>query len=401
MSVINLGRTTKGNFVFYPSDGMGRDGYITYNDGGFWKDNIKQITNKPDYPKNNHMIFHSLHHDPAPFKYQSDGSGRDSYVIERNGGLVKNFEPLIKQKLSKFLRKEEKLLIRRKIFLTKSQKSYLSKLNKIQKNVINRLYNRSLEKLKNSNLKEKSLSGFFEENKIIQNFRTISPIKKYNDRENFHSINKNLDNQNNEKFLSPSKDIKQKNLFDKMIKKRNIYKNISMKNIPYYEKRDSTGKIKLIKNLKFNSNKNYNNKFNKTTGFIKNNSNLSPNNILNFKPIKKSKNYKVFVGPNDLNKQKYYSSNNSFNKNINNINNLNENNKICYDYMNKYKNIYINDKYAQNSLNLTNNKMNNTYGFKFVDETKKIDKRKPFVINDYNDYHDNYEKYLKNKKYNI
>ena len=38
MSVINLGRTTKGNIVFYSSDGMGRDGYITYNDGGFWKD---------------------------------------------------------------------------------------------------------------------------------------------------------------------------------------------------------------------------------------------------------------------------------------------------------------------------------------------------------------------------
>ena len=57
MSVVNLGRTTRTNMVFYSTDGNGRDGYITYNDGGFWKKNIKQISLKPDYPRNNKKTF--------------------------------------------------------------------------------------------------------------------------------------------------------------------------------------------------------------------------------------------------------------------------------------------------------------------------------------------------------
>ena len=151
MSIINLGRTTRTNMVFYSTDGMGRDGYITYNDGGFWKDNIKKISLKPDYPRYKYKIFHSLIHKPAPFTYQSDGSGRDSYVIENNGGLVKEFQPLIKQKLTKFLRKYDNNndYIKRTIYMTKSQKNYFNKIQKIQRNVVRRLYNESLEKIKN------------------------------------------------------------------------------------------------------------------------------------------------------------------------------------------------------------------------------------------------------------
>ena len=49
----SLGRTIKSNFAFYETDGLGRDGYISYNNGGFWKDNLKFAVNKPkyDYPR--------------------------------------------------------------------------------------------------------------------------------------------------------------------------------------------------------------------------------------------------------------------------------------------------------------------------------------------------------------
>ena len=171
MSLISLGRTTKSNIVFYSTDGMGRDRYITYNNGGFWKNNIKQVSLKPDYPKDMKKIFHSLNHQPAPFNYQSDGSGRDSYVIENNAGLVKKFDPLIKQKLMKYLRKEDEI-IQRKIFLTNSQKNILNRMNMMQKNVVNRLYNKSLEKIKINKIKikAKSMTDFFDENTIKKNF---------------------------------------------------------------------------------------------------------------------------------------------------------------------------------------------------------------------------------------
>ena len=151
MSVINLGRTTKTNIAFYQTDGKGRDGYITYNNAGFWKD--KHIKMKTSYPSKSSSIFRSLIHQTAPFNYYSDGSGRDSYVIENNAGLVKPFEPLAKQHLQNFLRQgDEYHLFKHKIFLTKAQKKYLYKIKKIQYGVISRLYNDSFDKIKKNNM---------------------------------------------------------------------------------------------------------------------------------------------------------------------------------------------------------------------------------------------------------
>ena len=147
MSVINLGRTTKTNIAYYHSDGMGRDGYITYNDGGFWKD--KYIKSKNIYNQKRLGIFRSLLHQAAPFHYYSDGSGRDSYILENYAGLVKSIELLAKQNLAKILRKDNKthFLNKGKFFLTNKQRKYLKKLKKIQDGVISRLYNDSFEKI--------------------------------------------------------------------------------------------------------------------------------------------------------------------------------------------------------------------------------------------------------------
>jgi hypothetical protein len=152
MSAISnsLGRTVKTNVVLYSTDNQGRDGYITYNDGGFWKDNIKQIKPKPDFPRQKYYNFHSLIHPAAPFNYYSDGSGRDSYVIKNNAGLVKEFNPLANRKvLSKYLRNNPPIMFKKKpdnqkIFLTPSEKQNFLKTHYIQNKVVNRLYAQSL-----------------------------------------------------------------------------------------------------------------------------------------------------------------------------------------------------------------------------------------------------------------
>ena len=37
MSQILFNRTVKTNIIIYTTDGTGRDGYITFNNAGFWK----------------------------------------------------------------------------------------------------------------------------------------------------------------------------------------------------------------------------------------------------------------------------------------------------------------------------------------------------------------------------
>ena len=417
MSIINLGRTTKSNIVFYSTDGMGRDGYITYNNGGFWKNNIKQITLKPDYPKSTKKIFHSLYHQPAPFNYQSDGSGRDSYVIENNAGLVKKFEPLIKQKLTKYLRKEDEIL-KRKVFLTRSQKQILDKMKKIQNNVVNRLYNDSLEKIKKNRLKlkTKSMNDFFDENTLKKNFESISPIKNNKNKDkdsnslnkksiencNYYNYNHNRNNHIN-KFLNPTKEKGQKNLFDRVLKNRNINKNNSMKNMAYFDKRDNTGKVKVLKNLNINSYYNSSNfKDNKTTNNIK----KKDETIKYYKidNIKKNsfnkKHYNVVVSPYDFRSKKNFrttnmnntTDNSNFNNNYNTINS-NEHN---YNFDNH--NIEKSEEKLENVKNNKNEKNENINNF---NKTQIFSKPKPFLVDNYNDYRENYEKYLKNKKLNF
>ena len=76
-----------------PGDGSGRDGYIILNNGGLTKEpkmgimwNIKANRS----PRSKQVSLKSSKPTPT-FKYKSDGSGRDSYVIQNSGGLVKDF----------------------------------------------------------------------------------------------------------------------------------------------------------------------------------------------------------------------------------------------------------------------------------------------------------------------
>jgi hypothetical protein len=316
MSVINLGRTTKTNIVFYQTDGMGRDGYITYNNGGFWKN--RQIKLRDVQPRKKITLFRSLFHQPAPFTYISDGSGRDSYVIEHNGGLVKSFQPLTNQQLPKFLRKNEDddSLIKHKLFLTKSQRRYLNKIKKIQDGVVHRLYQDSLEKIKKNNIKyrNKSLNDLFISKEKINSLTcSMAPNTELQNNKNI-SLNQlrqierqNIENQSNTSLhnnLSPKKS----NIFEKIVKNKTIYKDNSTQNLGIFNSRNfnniNNRKIRVLKKIRINSQP----RINRTLDDAMN----EKNNIYNFGskyPIEPINNRKIF-GNNTLG----YSSTNNLNK---------------------------------------------------------------------------------------
>ena len=139
----SLGRTIRNSITLYIRDGQGRDGYIAYNNGGFWKDPDGIGIKKLEYDHPIHSNFHSLIHPPAPFNYIRDGSGRDNYIAYNNGGLTKGFVPNFKMDLITFLRNDnEKIPLshRKKYILNKREISHLGILKKIQNGVIKRLY---------------------------------------------------------------------------------------------------------------------------------------------------------------------------------------------------------------------------------------------------------------------
>ena len=324
MSNINLGRTTKTNIIIYRADGLGRDGYITYNDAGFWKD--KQILTKEKYPRKKFQIFHSLIHQPAPFKYFNDGSGRDSYVSDNTSGLIKNFEPLAQQKLEKFLRiGNERQTFKNKIFLNKTQRRYLNKLKKIQDKVIKRLYDDSLEKLKKNNFqcRTNSYNELFDKEKIRPMTSSILTPKNMSMSLNYINSQQNpsrnlreCKQKFSEKFANLNTNTyRNKNIFQKFFK--NGLKNFTNK------------RIKVLKNLRINS----------------------PGLKCDFIPD---------------NSKKYNETNNTNNTNNTNItnesNNLNSlspnfttNKNLMFDYRNNIKTFYRN----KNPCNFSNN----TFGF--------------------------------------
>lgn len=237
-------RTVKTNIIIYPTNGMGRDGYIAYNNAGFWKENIKQIVPKETFGRTPFAVFHSLKSTPPIWTYYSDGSGRDSYVYYNNGGLKRRFSPLANQNLQKYLRekiKDNHQNHHQKIHLSRDEKIYLNKISEIQKNLVNRLYNQSNFKLRNN--KNYRYNNIFNNNTLqrsssqIMGRQTLEPIK-YNFKEktlernnsNF-ALNSNINNivtpENNEAVrLKP---LKSRNKNPLYFKRDIIYDNVDKK----------------------------------------------------------------------------------------------------------------------------------------------------------------------------
>ncbi len=100
---VTTNRTDRLRWNLYDPDGRGRDTYILNDNGGFWK-NFPKIKYKPSYPIYHKTNYHSLYHLPAPFHYIPDGSGRDAHILSNDGGLRRNFKALDTYSLGDYLR---------------------------------------------------------------------------------------------------------------------------------------------------------------------------------------------------------------------------------------------------------------------------------------------------------
>ena len=194
MSQILTSRTVKTNIILYPTDGTGRDGYITYNNGGFWKDNIKNVSLSEKYKRSSFARFRSIRKTPPIWNYHADGTGRDSYVFYDYGGLINNFYKVPDPNIFRSGNNEKTIDCNKTNyqFLTRDEKIYQSKLTKIQKDVVDRLYYKPKNESKFNRFKrEKSYGNIFSKLKL-------EPIKtntRYNNNDNEkNNINDNINN---------------------------------------------------------------------------------------------------------------------------------------------------------------------------------------------------------------
>ena len=160
--VSSLYRTFRPSFNAYNSNGEGRDIYIQYNNGGFWKMDILPGQNITKYSNQSNYRFRSLNHRAAPFKYLSDGSGRDSYISCNDGGLKLNSKPLTNYHLIDFLRGDNNNFLEwnrtgtnwnKRHYMSKAEIKHNKLVKKIENGVVDRLYNKEKHKfIKDKNL---------------------------------------------------------------------------------------------------------------------------------------------------------------------------------------------------------------------------------------------------------
>jgi hypothetical protein len=153
--VSSLYRTFSPTFNAYTVDGAGRDTYIGYNNGGFWNNRIPPGTPyESTTSASNRYRIRNVPKQVAPFKYYSDGSGRDSYILINSGGLKREAKPLTNYHLKDFLRTPDSCILEykpssssgRRHFVSKKEFEFNEQLRKNQRGIIERLYNRERHK---------------------------------------------------------------------------------------------------------------------------------------------------------------------------------------------------------------------------------------------------------------
>ena len=183
--VSSLYRTFRPNFKSYHSNGDGRDNYIQYNNGGFW--NINPNPPSLDISHKNyhfHKNYSSSIRTP-PFKYRSNGNGRDSYIIYNNGGLSYNDLPLKNCKLEKYLRTDYNFYkpfdFGFKKFVSKKEYIHNLMIKKKEKDVVDRLYNKEKYKFikNNNNDSNNDKNSFNETFNFKEDFNNFDMNKKY------------------------------------------------------------------------------------------------------------------------------------------------------------------------------------------------------------------------------
>lgn len=85
-----LMRTDNPKYASYFGNGSGRDTYIVLNNGGLTSTDKPHMMKRPFLNTNVNRNLSPLK-EAVSFTYHSDGSGRDSYVVQNSGGLVADY----------------------------------------------------------------------------------------------------------------------------------------------------------------------------------------------------------------------------------------------------------------------------------------------------------------------
>jgi hypothetical protein len=91
-----IDRSIPAKYVNYFGDGNGRDSYIVCSNGGLAPH--RNILNKAERPGFLYSLKARVRHQSSSvhkvpsFDYISDGSGRDSYILQNSGGLKHDFK---------------------------------------------------------------------------------------------------------------------------------------------------------------------------------------------------------------------------------------------------------------------------------------------------------------------
>lgn len=189
----NLWRTQRIRFPEYKSDGMGRDYYIKFDNGGYWADQF-HISKKPDYERCRYSNYHTLFHAAAPYKYMADGHGRENYILFSDG-LRRDPKSLLSFKLEDFLRNGKSIngaplggATQRRRYMSQSEKRYNNQLQGLEKKLIKRLYTEPMKEIMEKKRKQKEEDDYFdskaaalgiekEDNKIENN--TLPSLEKH------------------------------------------------------------------------------------------------------------------------------------------------------------------------------------------------------------------------------
>lgn len=88
--MIGLNRTFTGRISSYSPDGYGRDSYIACNNGGIFKTGSLTRDNRKTSIDRSKIAPPLVQVQAKIARYESDGTGRDSYVTSNVGGLAFN-----------------------------------------------------------------------------------------------------------------------------------------------------------------------------------------------------------------------------------------------------------------------------------------------------------------------
>ena len=257
MHEYGLYRTMKLNYVPYFTDGTGRDRYIAFDNGGFFTNReVKKENSRRTGTSFDTKItykYMSPYMKTPNFHYHSDGNGRDSYIYTNGGGLYYDTKPLGSYKLTDFLRSNDIIPRKEKVWVSKAQDKYNRYLRSKERGIITRLYENEKRKF----IKKKK-EDEFEDNYDFNNdnYQTIqtevetTKLPKLMDRNNMNTLdtlNNNLEN-NGEEQMETSKTIDaQKRTRNLMIKNNNeMDEEKLLKSISKINQFDVSKKLKRI-----------------------------------------------------------------------------------------------------------------------------------------------------------